>query len=313
MIFEDFKRKYQKREVEELAHQVLDKPLLSVCVQTFQHHKYIKTCLDSILNQNTDFDFELLIGDDASTDGTREICEEYARLYPNKVRLFLHKRENNISINGNPSGRFNYLYNLYNSRGNYIAVCEGDDYWTDPLKLQKQVDFLKANKDINLCFHKAHILKNDDLTVHKIPELFLTSSFNYIELIKYYNFIATASVVYVKPNPFNIPDWFMKTPFGDLGIYKIVSGQNKFQCINDIMCVYRVHDQGAWSGLNEFNAQQNYLSFYKLIENELNPEEKKVVASKMKAIYYKMSTLKFPKKPWLQKMYNLYLRLKVLI
>src|SRR5699024_9388467 len=97
-----------------------------------------------------DFPFEILVGDDDSTDGTREICMEYAEKYPQKIRFFQHHRQNNIKIMGKPTGLFNGLYNRFSSRAPYIAVCEGDDFWTDSLKLQKQIDILKNNPDISI-------------------------------------------------------------------------------------------------------------------------------------------------------------------
>ncbi|WP_268225536.1 glycosyltransferase [Sinomicrobium oceani] len=147
MNFQEFKEKYQHKEVTINSNKVGDKPLVSVCVQTYQHSPYIRECLDGILMQKTDFAFEILLGEDSSSDGTREICMEYAKKYANKIRLFLHHRENNIKIDGKPTGRFNFLYNLYNAEGKYIAICEGDDYWIDSLKLQKQVDFMEANEE----------------------------------------------------------------------------------------------------------------------------------------------------------------------
>ena len=122
MNFELFKSKFQKAPVEEYPNCVPENVVVSVCVQTYQHVDYIKEYLDGILNQKTNFDFEILLGEDASTDGTREICLKYAEKYPDKIRLFLHHRENNISVGGKPSGRFNFLYNLYTAQGKYIAL-----------------------------------------------------------------------------------------------------------------------------------------------------------------------------------------------
>ncbi len=147
MTLEDFKNKYQKAEVELFPHRVEPLPVVSVCVQTYQQAPYIKKCLDGILMQQTSFPVEILLGEDGSSDGTREICKQYAEKYSDKIRLFLHTRENNIHINNKPSGRFNFLHNLLSVKGRYFAICEGDDYWTDPLKLQKQFDFLEKNSD----------------------------------------------------------------------------------------------------------------------------------------------------------------------
>ena len=141
MSLEEFKSKYEKVPVEHYPTKVPEEPLVSVCVQTYQHVDYIEDCLEGILMQETSFSYEILLGEDASTDSTRNICIEYAERYPDKIRLFLHSRENNIEIGGQPTGRFNYLYNLYNANGKYIALCEGDDYWTDSLKLQKFLNF----------------------------------------------------------------------------------------------------------------------------------------------------------------------------
>lgn len=153
MKFEEFKEKFEKVKVEEYPNNVPEKPIVSVCVVTFQHVNFIRQCLDGILMQKTNFNFEILIGEDASTDGTREICIEYAKKFPNKIRLFLHHRENNIIIGGGATGRFNLIYNLFSAQGKYIAICEGDDYWVDSKKLQKQVCFLEKNKKYSFCFH----------------------------------------------------------------------------------------------------------------------------------------------------------------
>ncbi|MEA2077131.1 MAG: glycosyltransferase [Candidatus Marinimicrobia bacterium] len=155
----DFLTKYQHVPVIEYDNTVAGQAIVSVCVQTYQQSETIRKCLDSILEQNTSFTFEILLAEDQSIDGTRDICLSYAKKYPNKIRLFLHSRENNIEIDGRPSGRFNYVYNLLNARGKYIAFCEGDDYWNDPQKLNKQVEFLENASDYALV-HTDNIILN---------------------------------------------------------------------------------------------------------------------------------------------------------
>lgn len=171
----EFKTKYEYKSVVENKNDVSEDPIISVCVQTYQHADYIEDCLKGILMQETDFKYEILLGEDASSDGTREICIKYAKNHPDKIRLFLHHRENNIKINGSPTGRFNFLYNLYTAKGKYIALCEGDDYWTDPYKLQKQVDFLEANPDLAMCTHEAShqsTLVNNDRNFRRLLSIF---------------------------------------------------------------------------------------------------------------------------------------------
>ncbi|SDH86861.1 MULTISPECIES: glycosyltransferase family 2 protein [Winogradskyella] len=310
MDFKSFKTIYQKEEVKKYTNAVGSNTLVSVCVQTYQHAKFIEECLEGILNQKTNFDFEIILGDDDSKDGTTEICLKYAKQYANRIRFIAHKRMNNIAINGRPSGRFNMLYNLYSAKGKYIALCEGDDYWTDPLKLQKQVDFLENNQDVNICFTRAQLLKNEVFSMHDIPKPFYNNSFKYIELLKHYNFIATCSVAFRKPLHFEFPNWFHKLPFGDLGIYKLVSEDKDIQCIDEVMSVYRIHDNGVYSGISALKKQQNYLNFYKAIFPALNSEEKQIASLKIKEVTYRISKLKFPNRPWFQKFYNRYLHLK---
>lgn len=122
-------------------------PLLSVVTITYNHEPYIAKCIEGVLMQKVNFPMEFIIAEDCSTDGTRAICEEYAAKYPELIRLITS--ETNIGYNPNE------LRAMKAAKGKYIAYCEGDDYWTDPLKLQKQVDFLESHSDYSVCFHRC--------------------------------------------------------------------------------------------------------------------------------------------------------------
>lgn len=122
-------------------------PLVSVCCTTYNQEAYIRRCLDGILMQKTSFPIEILVHDDASTDATATIIREYEQLYPNIIKP-IYQVENQYSKGIHISQTFQYPYVL----GKYIALCEGDDYWTDPLKLQKQVDFLESHPDYAMCY-----------------------------------------------------------------------------------------------------------------------------------------------------------------
>jgi len=117
-------------------------PVVSVYMITYNHESYIAQAIEGIMMQQTDFPIELVIGEDCSTDRTREICLEYQDKYPEIIRLLLP--EKNIGIYKNSKSTF------IECKGKYIAICEGDDYWTDPLKLQKQVYFLETRPDFAL-------------------------------------------------------------------------------------------------------------------------------------------------------------------
>lgn len=125
-------------------------PVVSVRMITYNHEKYIAQAIDGVLMQKTDFDYELVISDDCSKDKTRQIAEEYQRRYPDKVRV-LWWTENQFEIGGNGTRAWAAC------RGEFVALCEGDDYWIDPLKLQKQVDAVRLNPSVSICFGKMQL------------------------------------------------------------------------------------------------------------------------------------------------------------
>lgn len=150
----------------ELSNNVLQKipePLVSVRTSTYNHGKYIKYCIEGVLMQKTTFPFEFIIGEDCSTDGTREIVFEYAKKYPDIIRV--------ITADYNVGSKANGRRCIRACRGKYMAICEGDDYWTDPLKLQKQVDFLEANPEYGLVHTNFDFvdIQNCKLPIPEIP------------------------------------------------------------------------------------------------------------------------------------------------
>lgn len=155
MDFIEFKSRFQKEQVAEYANEVDPKPLVSILVITYNHVAFLPECLDSILEQKVNFKIEILLADDESTDGTREICYKYAKKYPVLIRFFPHKKINNIQNNKLNTGIFNAIYSLFETRGKYVAYCDGDDYWGDKKKIQKQVNFLQQHPDYILNYHSV--------------------------------------------------------------------------------------------------------------------------------------------------------------
>lgn len=137
-------------------------PLVSIVCVTYNHESYLRQALDSFLMQKTSFAYEIVLAEDCSTDGTRKICEEYTKKHPDIIHYIY--RDYNIG------GIANEYEALSAARGKYIALCEGDDYWTDPLKLQRQVDFLECHPNYSMCFHRARVdtanKKENDLYSH---------------------------------------------------------------------------------------------------------------------------------------------------
>ena len=126
--------------------------MVTIRCAVYNHEQYIRKCLEGFVMQKTNFKFEAIVHDDVSTDGSVAIIKEYAEKYPDIIKPIFEK-ENQYSKHDGSLGRIMDE----NSHGKYIAFCEGDDYWTDPLKLQKQIDFLESHPDYSLCFHNAII------------------------------------------------------------------------------------------------------------------------------------------------------------
>ena len=140
-------------------------PLASISCATYNHEPFIRQCLDHLLAQKTNFPFEIVIHDDASTDGTKEIVAAYALKYPDIIFPY-YQNENQYSkgVRGLQS-----RYNYPRCRGRYIAICEGDDYWPDPLKLQQQVDFLESHEEYVLTFHDFSVVDEKSQVIDESP------------------------------------------------------------------------------------------------------------------------------------------------
>lgn len=221
-----------------------DKIIVSVCVQTYQHVNYIKQCLDGILMQKTDFSYEIILGEDESDDGTRDICKDYAKKHPDKIKLFLRTRKDVIYIGGKPTGRFNMIENLKACKGKYIALCEGDDYWTDPLKLQKQVGFLESHENYVACFHPCSLLRMRDNPSEPKKQSLSDIKYKYTvkNLLSFWN-IPTAALLI--RNDFNLPHWFNKVASGDIALVMLNYEKGKFKLLEDYMSVYRLTGEGV--------------------------------------------------------------------
>ncbi|HEX9927582.1 MAG TPA: glycosyltransferase, partial [Pyrinomonadaceae bacterium] len=129
-----------------------NKPKVAVFMVAYNHARYIAQAIEGVLMQETDFPFKLFIGEDCSTDETRNICLSFKEKYPNKINLILNEK----NLGGAPNAL--NVYKVCFEYGDYVAMCEGDDYWTDSRKLQRQIDFLEANPDFSVCFHPVKII-----------------------------------------------------------------------------------------------------------------------------------------------------------
>ncbi|MDR7208963.1 glycosyltransferase [Flavobacterium piscis] len=207
---------------------------LSIIVTCFNYEKFIAQAIDSFLMQKTNFKVEILINDDASKDRSVSILKEYERKFPNLFRIF-YQKENQYSKGIKPW--FDILFP--EAKGKYIALCEGDDYWTDPYKLQKQVDFLKNNPEFSMSFHDAFVVKNDVKLYKYVSK---NKSVFTIEDLFEKHFIPTASIVF--KNNLQIPDWYSKVQSGDKLLLFLLALKGNIKYLNEVMSVYRLHEGG---------------------------------------------------------------------
>ena len=292
-------------------------PLVSILCVTYNHKDYIAQALDSFLMQKTNFKFQVIVGDDCSTDGTTEILKEYAKKYPDIIKPIF--REKNIGATKNS------LEVYSNAKTPYVAICEGDDYWIDEYKLQKQVDFLETHPDYSICFHPVKVVY-DGFDFEKTDEIYPTQkmieSGTTFELLLKTNFMCTNSIICRSifrntkyedcvPKDAQPGDWFISL---------LHAKEGKIKMLPEIMAVYRRHPQGVWSdsiknqdrlfvkwGLHLVNF---YYSVYKNITNSSQVYLQDMFLPNLKSImnaYYRNK--KFKELQTIEELYPTYLNM----
>jgi len=247
------------------------KPVVSVICLTYNHEKYIHDTIDSILNQKTNFHFEFIIHDDASTDNTASIIKSYeTKKYDNVTFRPFYQQVNKW----NPKTGYitNYVFNKV--QGKYIAMCEGDDYWVDSYKLQKQVDLLETT-DYSMCFNRAIVIDENNNFIRYRNYVKKNKVFTIQNLIKN-NIISTASVMY----KCNVAKKLFKLAadnkcldnmyMGDWILNLTCALNGHIFYFSDIMSVYRIHNEGLWSKLSQtekYTKSINVLNYFNTLTN----------------------------------------------
>ncbi|MCB0935908.1 MAG: glycosyltransferase [Mycobacterium sp.] len=211
-------------------------PKVSIVSTTHNQEGYVRQAFDSFVAQQTDFPVEIIVADDASTDSTPAIIREYAERYPHMFRPIF--RPENLGLNRNLVGALGI------ARGEYIALCEADDYWVDPLKLSRQVAFLDAHPQTSVCFHPVHVVWEDGSNKDsKFPPVYLRGNLT-VDALLLMNFIQTNSVMYRRLDGYDdIPadvmplDWYLHVRH---------AAQGEIAMLPETMAVYRRHAEGMW-------------------------------------------------------------------
>jgi len=266
-----------------------DDIIVSICCLTYNHASFIRQCLDGFLMQKTNFKYEIIIHDDCSTDGTTEIVREYAEKYPDKIVPIFQ------SVNQYQSGNTHILtlFVYPKVRGKYVAVCEGDDYWIDSMKLQKQVDYLDTHPDCTMTCSRAKWFSQRRNKY--VAEQYCLKADGLLDPVEIINrgglYISTCSIVYRLQIRDNYPDYCENCPAGDWPLQLTAAMKGSVYYFNEAMCVYRVEREGSWTSMQKWCSMdpkrlQTACSVVKLLEgfSKDYPAYKKVFNDKI-AVY----------------------------
>lgn len=292
-----------------------DKIKVSICCLVFNHEKYLRKCLDGFVMQKTDFEYEVLIHDDASSDGSPDIIREYENQYPNIFKP-IYQQENKFSKGVDISWEYQYP----RAKGKYIALCEGDDYWTDAEKLQKQFDLMEENENISMCVHSVRYVNETGEPTGKIlpnpiGENKIISSQELIRemmLNKFYPF--HTSSYFFRTALFNKlgkekPEFIRVCDVGDVTLLLLFGYQGNIGYIAKEMSCYRFMSENSWSSKvfsdNEELAKHrekiiNTLSAYNEYTNHLfnNEISKKILKYEFEVRYLRYQYRELKKSPY---------------
>lgn len=232
--------------------------IVSVICLTYNQEKYVRDCLEGFVMQQTDSPFEVLVYDDASTDGTPAIIREYAEKYPDIIKPTLYEK-NNYSQG---LGFVGYYTGIKVAKGKYIAYCEGDDYWTDPKKLQKQVDYLEAHPDYEVCAHEVMVKYADGKEVpysefeHNLFISVKERDYAFDDILTG-NIYHVSSMMY-RQFPLVLPHWLPRISAGDMVLFRLLGEKGKLHILPDAMSVYRDHADSFTNSQTEYNSTIRY-------------------------------------------------------
>ena len=256
--------------------------LVSICCITYNHEKFIHEAIDGFLMQQTNFDYEIIIANDCSPDNTDAIVQEYINHHPKGKLIKYFKHEQSLGMISN------FIFALKQCTGKYIALCEGDDYWTDPLKLQKQVDFLENNPEYVACCHNV-VVKNEFENEEHLMWQWNDNTDITLEDLALGNKIGTLSLIFRNDKEainktFEFFNRYPKSIVGDYILNLFLAERGKIKYFSELMGVYRVHKKSNYSILyrnNEtyINLLENWLELLEILSSDFNKEIKKNLKS----------------------------------
>jgi glycosyltransferase involved in cell wall biosynthesis len=237
----------------------MDDIKVSVCMVTYNHERFIRQAIESVLAQRVKFALEVVVGEDCSTDNTRAILQEFADKHPEKFVLRLAKR--------NQGPKANFLNTITACRGQYVALLEGDDYWTCPDKLQMQVDVLEARPEWAMCFHPTACVYEAGMAGQSIYPLDWQRPEATVDDLFVANFIPTNSVVFRNRLFGPFPPWFRHSNLGDWPLHILNATHGKIGFLPAVMSAYRIHRNGVWIGATPVERETAIFQMFTAIDH----------------------------------------------
>ena len=258
---------------------------VNTVIITYNQVNFIEKAIAGAIDQQLSHDHKILVHDDASTDGTAEICRRFKEKYPDLIHLIVAPTNKGMAKSWEDV--------LSACDADYVAICEGDDYWCDTNKLQTQVDFLEANPDYAICCHRVYIKKDEQRPKFRADEFMPSTEAAYdIEMMaKYGNLISTPSVVYRNKLFSSLPSWFSQSPIVDFVVHMVNAQYGNIKYFPSPMSVYREHSGGVWGGQSLMKNAANMMKVIGFLLSEpFNETVKKGLQDQLRtnrAIYLK--------------------------
>jgi len=259
-------------------------PLVDVNLITYNHEKFVAQAIESVLAQRTNFAYRLIVGDDCSTDNTQAIVRSYAEQHPDRMAVVFDSEHRGLRSKDRAG-----LKVLRLSTAKYVAWLDGDDYWTDPNKLQKQVDVLERNPDVAICFHNVSTFPQDgggeseNLCPPDQKEI------STLEDLLKGNFIPSCSIVFRRDAVGTLPEWYFTLKMGDWPLYILMAQHGRIRYLNEVMAAYRVHGGGSWSPRDRSHHDVNFLQLLDYVNRHFNSKYSRAIDATRSRYYFELA------------------------
>lgn len=251
-------------------------PLVNIVMPTYNHERFVAQAIESVLAQKTAFAYNLMVGDDCSMDGTQEVVRSYAGKYPDTVEFVFSKKNLGLFHRDRVS-----LKLLNQCTAKYVGILDGDDYWTDPHRLQKMVDFLESHPECSICFHNAEMFYDDGSRPSTNLRPADQKEISTVEDILAGVVPIPCAALFRNGLLGELPDCFHRVINGDWLLFVLLAEHGNVGYINEVMAAYRMHPEGIWSRLTPQQRLREHINTYKTINEHLNFRYHRLISEKI--------------------------------